>query len=437
MDLEKLRGKGQLDFIPHEGWLTGADQFKASNPKAPPWRMDAFYRHVRRETGILMEGKKPAGGKYSFDPENRRSWKGDPPAPDPPTFRRDPVREEVGRLIEANFRHHPGRLDLDRLPATRQDAEALWSWARQNCLPQFGPFEDAMSLRSRGLFHTRISSLINIHRITPARVIADVLEMDIPLQSKEGFIRQVLGWREFVNHVHRQTDGFRALPKGDPLVATIPGDAGFGRWAGRKWHSGSKVTYLDGGSTPSALGCNTPLPPAYWGDPSGLACLDQVVANVWDEGYSHHITRLMILSNVATLLDVSPRELTDWFWVAYTDAYDWVVEPNVLGMGTFSLGELLTTKPYVSGAAYINRMSDYCNRCAFNPRSNCPVTLLYWAFLHRHRKALQANPRLRMPYASLRKRTPAQKNRDRKTFETVRDVSAQGERIMPGELERI
>jgi deoxyribodipyrimidine photolyase-like uncharacterized protein len=128
-----------------------------------------------------------------------------------------------------------------------------------------------------------------------------------------------------------------------------------------------------------------------------------VVADVWEEGYSHHITRLMILSNIASLLDVSPRELTDWFWVAYTDAYDWVVEPNVLGMGTFALGELMTTKPYVSGAAYINRMSDYCGLCAFDPRSNCPITPLYWAFLQRHQKVLQANPRLRMPYSDTRR----------------------------------
>jgi deoxyribodipyrimidine photolyase-related protein len=393
--------------------------------------MDAFYRHVRRETGILMEGGKPAGGKYSFDTENRLSWKGDPPAPEPPTFPKDPVKEEVGRLVQEHFGHHPGRLDLERLPATRRDAEALWSWAGRRCLPLFGPYEDAMSVHSRSLFHTRISSLVNILRLAPARVMADVLEMDIPLQSKEGFVRQILGWREFMNHIHMLTDGFRDLPDGAPSVRATPGDAGFGGWVGRKWRSGPKARNLDGGAAPAALGGRTPLPSAYWGAPSGLACLDHVVAHVWEEGYSHHITRLMILSNIATLLDVSPRELTDWFWVAYTDAYDWVVEPNVLGMGTFALGELMTTKPYVSGAAYINRMSDYCSLCTFDPRSGCPITPLYWAFLQRHRKALQNHPRLRMPYASLRKRPPAQKNRDRKTHDTVGNILSQGGRITP------
>jgi deoxyribodipyrimidine photolyase-related protein len=291
-----------------------------------------------------------------------------------------------------------------------------------------------MSIRSRSLFHTRLSSLLNILRLLPARVIADVLEMDIPLQSKEGFIRQILGWREFVKHVHTQTDGFRDLPEDPPFVPATPGDGGYGRWIGRKWLSRVKVQDLDGGAAPSALGGDTPLPSAYWGDPSGLTCLDHVVTDVWEEGYGHHITRLMILSNIATLLDVSPRELTDWFWAAYTDAYDWVVEPNVLGMGTFALGELMTTKPYVSGAAYINRMSDYCRLCAFDPRSNCPITRLYWAFLRRHRKVLQANHRLRMPYASLRKRRSDQKTQDRRTYETVRDILGRSEKITPEHL---
>jgi deoxyribodipyrimidine photolyase-related protein len=437
MDLNRLKEKGGLEFIPHEGWLTGEDQFRRSTRKAPPWRMDVFYRHVRREFNILMEGGKPAGGKYSFDPQNRLSWKGDPPAPDPPTFPRDPIKDEVGQLIELHFGQHPGRLDLNRLPTTRQDAEALWSWAKQDCLPLFGPYEDAMSVRSQSIFHTRISSLLNILRLTPARVIADVLELDIPLQSKEGFIRQVLGWREFVHHVHRQTDGFRGLQDGATFVLAVPGDGGFGRWVGRKWRLGPEVKDLDGGAAPSYLDSDTPLPSAYWGDTSGLACLDLVVADVWEEGYSHHITRLMILSNIATLLDVSPRELTDWFWVAYTDAYDWVVEPNVLGMATFALGELMTTKPYISGAAYINRMSDYCSLCAFDPASNCPITPLYWAFLQRHRRVLQASPRLRMTYSSLHNRRPDQKSRDRMLYETVRDILARGERIMPGEIEKV
>jgi deoxyribodipyrimidine photolyase-related protein len=156
-----------------------------------------------------------------------------------------------------------------------------------------------------------------------------------------------------------------------------------------------------------------------------------VVGDVWAEGYSHHITRLMVLANVATLLDVSPRELTDWFWVAYTDAYDWVVEPNVLGMGTYAVGDLMTTKPYVSGAAYIARMSDYCDSCAFDPKTTCPITRLYWAFLARHEGRLRDNPRLQLPLQALRKRPAAKREDDARTFQQVRGALGAGRTFSP------
>jgi deoxyribodipyrimidine photolyase-related protein len=433
-DLAKLVHNGDLRFIPHEGWLSTPEQFRESQAKAPPWKMDTFYRFIRRKTGILMEGEKPVEGRYSFDVENRLPWHGKPSAPQRPSFPRDPIKEEVGELIRKVFDRHPGRLDLDALPATRKDAEKLWSWAKAECLPLFGPYEDAMSHRSRSLFHTRISSLVNIHRLLPSRVISDVASMKLPLESKEGFIRQILGWREFVRHVHEATDGLRKLPEGRTPVEKAPGNGGYERWAGKAWRTGKRIRGPDGGAAACALGCDTPLPPAYWGETSGLACLDTVVSDVWSEGYSHHITRLMVLSNLATLLDVRPRELTDWFWVAYTDAYDWVVEPNVLGMGTYALGGLMTTKPYVSGAAYINRMSDYCSFCSFNPKTDCPFTSLYWAFLARHEAALKSNPRLRMPMASLRKRGAGRKKQDQEVYKRVRAILEKVEKLTPQDL---
>ena len=407
VDLGPLVEAGVVEAVPHEGWLTTTDQFERSQRSAS-WRMDAFYRLVRRESGILIRDGKAVGGKFSFDAENRKRWTGNPPAPDLPTFPADPIKEEVVELLESRFAAHPGRLAIDALPATRADASDLWAWAKRACMPNFGPFEDAMSTRSSNLFHTRVSGLVHLHRILPADVVADVERLEIPLASKEGFIRQVLGWREFMRHVHVATDGFRELP----------GD-----------HDPVEPSAGDGGAAPSFLGADGPLPPALWGTASGLACLDRVVRDVWDEGYGHHITRLMIVSNLATLLDVAPRALTDWFWVAYVDAYDWVVEPNVLGMGTFALGDRMTTKPYVSGAAYIDRMSDYCATCTFHPKKTCPITPLYWAFLARHRDRLGDNPRLRMPYATLATRSAARRHDDRRTFEMVRARLARGERL--------
>jgi deoxyribodipyrimidine photolyase-related protein len=394
-DLAPLAASGAIVFVPHEGWLTTRGQFEASHPGGPPWRMDRFYRHVRKDTGILMAAGSPVGGKFSFDADNRRAWKGEPPAPVPPRMRPDQVTEEVLALVADRFRAHPGRLDGASLPATRADAERMWQWARTECLHEFGPYQDAMSACSSSLFHTRISALLHLHRLVPSRVVADVLQMDLPLPSVEGFVRQVLGWREFVRHVHEATDGFRELP-------------------GR-----------ERGDGPNHLDANEALPPAFWGQPSGLECLDRVVDGVWREGYGHHTTRLMVLGNIATLLDTSPRELADWFWVAYTDAYDWVVEPNVLGMGTFALSDLMTTKPYVAGSAYIDRMSDFCGSCAFDPGKDCPIRSLYWAFLDRHREKLAGNPRLSVPLGTSARRSKAQRAADRRVFERVgRDLRA-------------
>jgi deoxyribodipyrimidine photolyase-related protein len=197
----------------------------------------------------------------------------------------------------------------------------------------------------------------------------------------------VLGWREYVHHVHEATAGLRH----------------------------TLLTSVDHSTPPNHLQATEPLPAVYWGAaPSGLRCLDGAVGQVYRHGWTHHITRLMVLSNIATLLGVSPRALTDWFWVGYVDAYDWVVEPNVLGMGTFADGGTMMTKPYVSGAAYLHKMGDACARCAFDPTGKdltrpCPLTPLYWDFLHRNGEVLRPVERLAMPLASARGRSEAQR----------------------------
>lgn len=436
VELSPLVARGVLEVHPHAGWLTTRADFLAGAGDAPPWRMDAFYRHVRHRTGILMKKNgKPAGARYSFDVENRERWRGEPPAPPPPCFEADAVTHEVAELVQTKFAHHPGTLDLAHLPATKADAESLWRWAKTCCAPHFGPYEDAMSTCSTGLFHTRVSALLNLHRLLPARLVREIANDEgLPLASREGFVRQILGWREFVRHVHVETDGFRRLSGEDPPLAAKPGDGGFGRWRRRAWPASRPAG--DGGARPSRLEASEPIPPAFWGEPSGLACLDHVVADVWREGWSHHITRLMILANLATLLAVDPRELTDWFWAAYVDAYDWVVEPNVLAMGSFATGDLMTTKPYVSGAAYIARMSDYCERCAFDPRTTCPITRLYWAFVARHAERFARHGRLAGAVASVRRRPAAERREDARQLRKVRETLLRAEVITPASLVR-
>jgi deoxyribodipyrimidine photolyase-related protein len=434
-ELAPLVREGLLRLHADPRWLTTDEDFAAGAGR-DGWRMDAFYRAVRRRTGILMESDAPVGGRWSFDADNRERWDGIPAAPDPPRFARTALREEVEREVLERYAAHPGRLDVEALPATHLDAQALWSWALDRCLPHFGPYEDAMSERSRGLFHTRISPALNVGRISPGQLVRDVLALDLPMQSKEGFVRQVIGWREFVRHVHRATDGFRSIGGKAVAVRASPGDAGFARWSGRPWRPPAPAPEgVDGGAVPAALpGDRTPLPPAWWGAESGLRCLDRVVADVWDEGWSHHITRLMVLGNIATLLDVDARELADWFWVAYADAWDWVVEPNVLGMATYAAGGVMTTKPYVAGAAYVDSMGDSCAACAFSPRSTCPLTRLYWAFLARHEPSLRGNHRMGVVLGAVRKRAEAERARDAATFVHVRDVLVGGRRVTPESL---
>ena len=425
-ELAPLFESGELEEVPHEGWLTTPEDFAAAGAK-PPWRMDAFYRQVRRRLDILMVKGKPMGGRFSFDAENREAWTGTPKAPALPRYQVDAITAEVCDLVATRMARHPGVLDPGGIPATRADAERTWAWAKTQCLAHFGPFEDAMSTDSRTLFHTRISPLLNLQRLSARTIVDDTVALDIPFASKEGFVRQILGWREYVRHVHEATDGFRVIGGVAQPVAKSPGDGGYGQWAGSAWAPAASGG--DGGSQTSILGAARPVPPAYWGKRSGLRCLDEVVASVWDEGYSHHITRLMVLANIAMLLDVSPRDLTDWFWVAYIDAYDWVVEPNVHGMGTFGVGDVLTTKPYVAGSAYIHKMSNFCKGCRFKPKKTCPLTSLYWAYLGRHREALARVDRMTLSVRSEARRTPAQRASDADVFARVTSTLARGDEL--------
>jgi deoxyribodipyrimidine photolyase-related protein len=389
-ELQPLVDEGLVTVVPNATWCTTEQDFAALGDA--PWRMDTFYKRVRRRTGILMEDGKPVGGRFSFDGDNREPWSGQPPAPSLPTFTPDAITDEVVELIASAMADHPGRVDPAHLPADQADAEALWAWAKDRCMTSFGPYEDAMAADESNLFHTRVSAVMHLGRILPRRAVDEVEALDIPINSKEGFIRQVLGWREFVRHVHRN----------HPEMA----------------------------GSPNHLDQRTPLPPVFWGDhPSGMACLDGAVEDVWREAYGHHIPRLMVLANIGQLLDVEPRALTDWFWVAYMDAYDWVVEPNVLGMGTFAIGEVMTTKPYVAGSGYVHRMSDYCDRCAFHPKKTCPLTPMYWAYLARHAETLGDVSRIRRQLSGLDRRKAERKAADRARFEQVRDTLARGDRL--------
>ncbi len=423
---EAVRNGLHLNEVPDAAWLTGVADFTGvygtyrkdkGRINTQSYVMDRFYRAMRAKTGILMRNGKPIGGKFSFDADNRNPYKGEIPIPTPPSFPPDDITEEVINYVAEQYAHHFGSIDNFALPCTQTDCDRMWSFALEHLMPTFGPFEDAMRDDHGQLFHSKTSPLVNLARLLPQQLVQDVEAASgkglIPLASAEGFIRQLLGWREFMRHLHDQTDGYRLLEVPEqhpsrPQETSPDADEPTDPYAAASPKPPATSDPYEG-AKPSALQASLPLPAVYWGVKSGLHCMDTVVAQVVEEGWSHHITRLMVLSNLANLCGFSPRELTDWFWFAYVDAYDWVVEPNVLGMATYADGGLTATKPYVSGAAYINRMSNFCPHCQYDPKKSitpdaCPFTALYWTFLERNQDVLANNFRLRMPYNTLRKK---------------------------------
>ncbi len=419
VELREAKEAGlRIRAVKDTAWLSTTEDFEAvfGRPEAGgderntqrvsgqrQYLMDRFYRYMRRKTGFLMEGAQPVGGSWTYDAENRKPYRGEVPVPERPSFPPDEITREVMALIEKRFPEHFGSTEGFEMPVTRADAERAWQFALEQMLPHFGPWEDAMSAAHPDLFHSLTSAPLNLTLLRPIDVVRDTVAAfeagKIPLASTEGFVRQLLGWREFMRHIHEATDGYRTVQK-------------------------------DG--APSFLDAHRKLPPVYWGTKSGMRCMDTVVAQVIDKGWSHHITRLMVLSNLATLCGFSPRALCDWFWFAYVDAYDWVVEPNVIGMSTFGDGGLTATKPYVSGAAYINRMSDYCGKCALDPRKalgpgSCPFTALYWSFLERNEAKLADNFRMRMPLNTMLKKPAKEREALRERAEEAIGMLERGE----------
>ena len=425
-DLENLGDHGLIHFIDHKGWLTTQAEFVEAIGDSPPWRMDRYYQKIRKNHGILLtDDGKPLGGKWSLDAENRLTWDRAVPLPNPINFVINEITREVIAMVNSEFSHHPGQIDESNLPTTGEDAQALWDWAKQEVMEYFGPYEDAMTSEHLTLFHTTISSLMNLHRLMPKQILDEALELDIRLNSKEGFVRQIIGWREFVRHVHDLTNGFEDLANSTNIQAR----------PGAGWDINS--SWADAKPSPNILGADYPLPPSFWGGETGMLCLDSAIKQVNETGYTHHVPRLMVLANIATLLGVNSREITDWFWAMFTDAYEWVVEPNVLAMGTYSVGEVMTTKPYVCGTPYIKKMGDYCNDCNLHFKKSCPISEMYWNFLNENKEKFEGNHRMMMPMRNLAKKTEIINQTNKNITEYVRKTLEKGRKIQHSELLRL
>ena len=346
--------------------------------------MEWFYREMRRRTGLLMDGDKPAGERWNFDKENRKPAKADLLMPRPHAFAPDETTREVLALVADRFADHPGSLDGFDWAVTAADADKQAKAFFAHALADFGPYEDAMLTGERHLWHSILSPYINSGLLDPLdlcrRAEAQYRAGRAPLQSVEGFVRQIIGWREFMRGIY--------------------------------WREG-----------PDYVGRNflehkRQLPGWYWTGDTDMHCLAEAIDQTLATAHAHHIQRLMVTGNFALLIGADPAEVHRWYLEVYVDAYEWVELPNTLGMSQFGDGGLVGTKPYISSGAYINRMSDYCSHCRYDVKSRvgddaCPFNALYWDFLARHEDKLGDNARLRMPYRTWAKQSAADRKATR------------------------
>ena len=369
-----------LTLLPDDRFLCSAAEFDRWAEGRNELRLEWFYREMRRKTGLLIEGDKPAGGQWNFDHDNRKPARPDLLRARPLRFAPDALTSEVLALVDREFPDHFGRLGQFGWPVTRAEALDAMAQFMADALPRFGDEQDAMLRDDPFLSHSLLSAALNIGLLGPMEVcLAAEAEWQAgraPLNAVEGFIRQIIGWREFVR----------------------------GIWA-REGPS-----YLGR----NALDHDAPLPAMFWGGETRMACMAAAVGQTRDLAYAHHIQRLMITGNFALLAGVAPSAVHQWYLSVYIDAFEWVEAPNTLGMSQFADGGLLGSKPYVSSGAYIDRMSDYCQACAYRVKdrtgpSACPFNLLYWHFLIRQRPRLGRNPRLGPVYRTWEKMDCAHK----------------------------
>ena len=336
--------------------------------------METFYRTQRRTHGILMDGDLPAGGAWNFDAENRKPFgaKGPGMVAPPALFEPDASTRAVLELVERRFGDHPGSLARFAWPVTRNDALVALDRFIDERLADFGRWQDAMWAGEPWLYHSLISAALNLKLLDPREVVARAEQAwragKVPIEATEGFVRQVIGWREYVRGIY-----WRNMPD-----------------------------YADG----NTLGATEKLPEWYWSGDTELACLRDAISQTLETGYAHHIQRLMVTGLYAQLLGVEPRQVHEWYLAVYVDAVEWVELPNVLGMSQFADGGYMASKPYVATGKYIDRMSNHCGSCRFRPDARvgedaCPFTTLYWDFLVRHEERFIGHPRMALQVRNL------------------------------------
>jgi deoxyribodipyrimidine photolyase-related protein len=334
--------------------------------------MEYFYREMRRKTNWLMDGDQPLGGQWNYDAENRKALPEDLEVPERHLFKTDQITKDVIQLVDKRFTDHFGDLSSFHWAVTMRNAQKALRYFISEFLDRYGDYQDAMKSGEDFVFHSVLSPYLNIGLLNPKEVCEAVLDAydqgKAPINAVEGFIRQILGWREFIRGIY-----WMQMPK-----------------------------Y----SETNTFKAKRPLPDFYWTGETEMNCLREVIDVTRRTAYAHHIQRLMVTGNFALLTGIDPKQVEEWYLIVYSDAFEWVELPNTHGMALHADGGLLGSKPYAASGAYINRMSDYCKDCIYDPKTKlgenaCPFNYLYWYFMITNEELLNSNPRMAMPYRTL------------------------------------
>jgi deoxyribodipyrimidine photolyase-related protein len=371
-EIKKIQGEIPLEILPDDRFLATKDEFQSWAHGKKQLRMEYFYREMRRKHHLLVDSSgEPEGGKWNFDQENRKSFTRQHSIPKRLKHQKSSTLKEVLELVEKKFSHHFGILHPFHYAVTREQALLeLEDFITQE-LPFFGDYQDAMAAGEPYLFHSLLSSYLNIGLLLPLEVCKKAQEAyyqgKAPLNAAEGFIRQILGWREFIRGIY--------------------------------WLHMPKYAELNFLKTTRAL------PSFYWSGSTKMFCVKEAVTHTQEHAYSHHIQRLMITGNFALLAGLDVKEVQEWYLGVYSDAYEWVEMPNTLGMALFGDGGIVGSKPYAASGKYIDRMSDYCKHCYYDPKLTigdraCPFNSLYWDFIARHAPQLKSNQRMNMIFST-------------------------------------
>ena len=361
-----------VDILPDDRFIASHEDFQSWAKGRKELRMEYFYREMRKCTGYLMEGDHPEGGQWNYDKDNREPPKDNLTFPDRPDWSVDETTEAVIALVKSRFDNHFGDLEPFEYPVSRRQATHYLNWFVDNALFDFGTYQDAMVKGEALMFHSHLSGLINVGLLDPRecceKAEAALREGRAPLNAVEGFIRQIIGWREFIRGVY-----WLKMPD-----------------------------YADA----NALGATRDLPGWFWTGETRMNCLRQAITETRRNAYAHHIQRLMVIGNFSMLAGLAPEQVQDWFLLVYHDAFEWVEMPNVIGMALYADGGVFASKPYASSGAYIDKMSDYCGSCSYsvskkNGPKACPFNYLYWNFLDENQDVLKSNQRMGMMYGTL------------------------------------